>query len=360
MVMLSTKKAELSVLVALASLLIAGCIIPYASDQTYGTLDPSQLDALVGKKKEAIKSKLGQPTYVLGDSYYIYAGFISTTLGFGYFDVVEAHDVARFETEGQTFCYLMVFDADHRMIRHDRKLGDLERCPEYFLSENELKELWRIQALRGDREAAYSLARRFGEQSYLMKLAQSGDSSAALALALRFDDQGPIELLANQGDEESEAALALMEYVLNQNASNSTPDSRYLTVAHEQYERRVGTNHPSEFFDAWAWLCLMASAGFSDAQIEVGDWHLESLWSNWRGWNEADLALLRGVGAQPDNRIAYMWYILADSDDVSEKRRSQQFRAGALSESEITQANSMVSRWRPGDCPSVGRGLIRR
>jgi TPR repeat protein len=59
----------------------------------------------------------------------------------------------------------------------------------------------------------------------------------------------------------------------------------------------------------------------------------------------------------PDNRIAYMWYTLSDSNGNPDALRIRGYTVRDMTTDEITQAEQMVRDWKPGDCPSAEHRL---
>ena len=158
-------------------------------------------------------------------------------------------------------------------------------------------------------------------------LAEGGNTQAMIKLAELTGDLRPLKALAEQGD--LTAAYALSEQL--QVESQTKPE-------------------------ACKWLCIAANGGNGVAQGRVGHWHRTVAWKR-----STDLEWLRGVvGVRPDNRVAYMWYMLADSSGYSTASWKLVYVERALTPDEIAQAKQMFRDWKPGDCPSAEHWLDSR
>jgi len=65
----------------------------------------------------------------------------------------------------------------------------------------------------------------------------------------------------------------------------------------------------------------------------------------------------RELGIRPDNRMAYMWYTLADRNGHTEALSYRNALTTFMSPEEVAQAEQMVRDWQPGDCPSAEHRL---
>ena len=116
-------------------------------------------------------------------------------------------------------------------------------------------------------------------------------------------------------------------------------DAAHAAAAADSYLRAralVATRNP----DVWPLLCTAAEAGHAGAQMELGF------------WQRADLKVPEEFSEplEKDNRLAYVWYRLAELNG-GDATNARQYVANLLTEEERTQANEMVRNWRPGACP---------
>jgi hypothetical protein len=106
---------------------------------------------------------------------------------------------------------------------------------------------------------------------------------------------------------------------------------------------------------AWRSLCEAANEGFIGAQLDIALWHRPPMWAS---MDSAKRQLLRSkIGIQPDNRLSYMWYMLAEQAGSEEAVwQLGQFKNN-MTPDEIAEAEQMVRDWKPGDCPSAEHRL---
>jgi hypothetical protein len=100
---------------------------------------------------------------------------------------------------------------------------------------------------------------------------------------------------------------------------------------------------------AWKWLCQAADRGYENVQIEVAYWHRES---NWEFAQPERIEWLLDAKIRADDRIAYLWYTLAAKGDEKRLRIRDNLFSETLSEKEMAEAKDMVSKWKPGQCPT--------
>ena len=105
---------------------------------------------------------------------------------------------------------------------------------------------------------------------------------------------------------------------------------------------------------AWKWLCKSADHGYGKAQIEVAYWYRES---NWKYADVARLAWIQKAVLHADDRIAYLWYTRAAKGKVSKLEIRDILFQPILSDSELAEADEMVSNWKPGQCEQALLGM---
>jgi hypothetical protein len=243
---------------------------------------------------------------------------------------------------------------DLRYLKALAKKGDREAIF-YLARKYDVTTDLKVLADQGDIEAARELVKLTGESTKaLQRLAESGDLAAATLLARYGNELGPLRSLAESGNREAEYALA-EEFGDDIDVETLAEKGNYI-AAYDRYQLfRSGSETG---LTAWRWLCSAANAGYPRAQAEVGHWHTSTSWDTWKGRNEEGLNLLRRVGAQPDNRIAYMWYTLAASTGGASIQHAREYYfVGLLTDAEKSQAEQMATNWKPGDCPSAEHRL---
>ena len=315
-------------------------------------MDESTLESLIGLNQEQLVGSIGIPDY---------AGWHN-----GYY-VIVYEGAKRYQTEvlmisqyggesvdvGPTkivYCYVLglddsdivqnyesiVGDPDGTSARDrpDRKLGLSDSCLEAVWTPGErdgvsaetaaFKRAQRLgnqldletRAKQGDRKAAFELASEFDDFTYVKVLAQEGDREAAFEMVSEFDDFTFVKVLAQKGD--TVAAFALYELLAE--------------------ERQT-------FAEAWGWLCMAANGSNGEAQGWVGHWHRSVIWQS--GIERLDW-LRNETGIQPDDRVAYMWYSLAELNGYIPARRKRDYVEADISSDEKSQAEQMVRDWKPG------------
>jgi TPR repeat protein len=202
-------------------------------------------------------------------------------------------------------------------------------------------------AEKGNYESAFTLAQEAGELVFLKRLAEQGDYQAAYYLFSLTGNSEFLERLAEQGNERAIAELYRVAAVTTaqdrREALAKSVERGDTKTAYRMYRRNPNT------VNAWRWLCAAANGLHSKAQEKVGYWHRASIWS------KGQIKLLRDVGVRPDDRIAYMWYTLALTEENSSTLLDirDNHIAKQLSNSQIVQAEQMLRDWKPGDCPSA-------
>lgn len=159
-----------------------------------------------------------------------------------------------------------------------------------------------------------------------------------------------LELRSGRGDVESTIELAELTgnlAPLTALAEKGNPTSAY--ALYEQLSRKE-----KSFSVGWRWLCKIANEGDGKAQAEVGYWHRTSVWQ-YSG--DERLNWLPSIGVNPDNRVAYVWYTLADADVADKALTEREFVISDMRDYGITQAEQMLRDWKPGDCPSAEHRL---
>lgn len=239
---------------------------------------------------------------------------------------------------------------DLTALRGLAEQGDVDAAHLLAIDFNDLAPLKEL-AKRGNREAAKELVKLTGKSfGPLEKLAENGDLAAAVFIARNAKELKPLISLAKTRD--SEAARILEDefnvYIFLERDAEIGDSS----AAYELYQRLRKRRNST--VDAWRWLCFAANSGYANAQAEIGSWFRSTTWEIWKDWNENSIDLLRYIGVEPDNQIAYMWYTLAISNgDKSALTVRDCCITRKLSNNEIARANLMAREWKPGDCPSA-------
>jgi len=330
-----------AIVVSLA-VMTAGCIIIPTGTSVSGSIESPKLESLVGSKKAQVLTKIGKPTYLLvsprmRESYYLYE-----------YDVTTHHIGGALIPNPVTFlwpiggrgtrkagklCYVLAFDADQSMVRYeikDARQSDkpvetqadeswLDEpsavCQEYFWSSKELSEMIDIDLTKHNEDVAP-----------LRMLAMEGDPAAAIALTWGTGDITSLKALALNG--ETHAASSLYDEL--------SRDSQTIV-------------------EAWRYLCVAANRGDGKAQEKMGFWYRTTVK---RYPNISELQqIAEETDIYPDNRIAYMWYTLSDSNGNSDALRIREYTVRDMTPEEIGQAEQMVRDWKPGDCPSAEHRL---
>lgn len=325
--------------VLVVALVIAtpGCIIIPTGTSVSGSIESPKLESLVGSEKAQVLTKIGKPTYLLaspklGESYYLYEFDVSERSFRGAlipnpvtFLWPVGGNVTR---KGGKLCYVLAFDAEQSMVRYEikdaRKSDDpveaqmdaswLDEpsavCQEYIWTSKELSEMTDID-----------LRRRMSDVEPLRMLALEGDPIAAITLARWTEDMAPLKALALNGNVYAASRL------------------------YDKYSRDSQT-----IVEAWKYLCVAANNGDGLAQERMGFWFRTTVK---RYPNLGELQrIAEETDIYPDNRIAYMWYTLSDSNGNSVALRIRGYTVRDMSPGEIAEAEQMVRDWKPGDCPS--------
>jgi hypothetical protein len=294
-------------------------------DRETGIIDEPTLESLIGLDKEEVSERIGPPDYsgLRGHSYLmVYQGktTYSTDLYVGAVGPYYIPVGGKTTTSTEIFhCYVIELDENHvvqgynvidnaprgtRRDSSDEQVAPIADCAAAVLTPDERKEA-RIAELEAR--------------------AKAGDTEAIIELAELTGNLAPMKVLANEGN---------------------------LTLAFAVYKQL--SQEAETTADAWRWLCLAANGSNGDAQGRVGHWHSTLVWQ----WGMERLDWLRDeVGIQPDNRVAYMWYILAAASGNSSEDESRESVAEEMTSDEIFQAEQMARDWKPGDCPTVEHRL---
>ena len=177
------------------------------------------------------------------------------------------------------------------------------------------------------------------------RLGPPGETPAFKEVQRTADHQADLEARAKQGDTEAIIELAVLTGNLPQ--LKAMAESGNSEAAYALFEPLSGDRETT--IEAWRWLCKSANAADGKAQEKVGFWHSMAVWLPGGGptfqWYREE------VGIQPDNRIAYMWYALADSNGDSNASDGREFVKADMTPEDIVQAEQMVRDWKPGQCP---------
>jgi hypothetical protein len=228
------------------------------------------------------------------------------------------------------YCYVIELD-EHRAVRShdvvvrstggvskpdssDNTVDSIANCSEAVWRPDERKEVLT--------KAEVQIEARIAE---LEPRARQGDVEATIALAEISGNLGPLQVLARKGNP---------------------------TAAYALYEKL--SREPKAIADAWKWLCKIANESNGEAQTQVGYWQRTSVWQL---SGDDRINSLEDIGIKPDNRVAYMWYTLADSNGDSTSNAQREYIIADMTPDEIVQAEQMVRDWKPGDCPSTEHRL---
>ena len=209
----------------------------------------------------------------------------------------------------------------------------MEEEAEAAIREIKIEELY-LKAEAGDRAAALVLASEFDDITFLGELAQEGDIEFAIWLANR----GDIEPLRKIAEQDIARAQWTMYFLLQED--------------------------PKRVAEAVGWLCRAAARNHKYAQVRLGYVNRETVWRDWLDRPSTTygiaLAWLHSKGFMPDNRVAYMWYTLAEANGEQYARYALDSLTTHMTSEEILQAEQMVRDWKPGDCPSKEHRLEPR
>ena len=92
----------------------------------------------------------------------------------------------------------------------------------------------------------------------------------------------------------------------------------------------------------WDKICLEANAGSGPAQILLAYWHRTDLLTLKAPFFRSKLQL--------DDRVAYMWYRLAEENAAPGATEGRQYMSTRLTPEELVEAEQMALDWKPGQC----------
>ncbi len=322
------------VMVLGSTLMGTGCIsFPVSSTSPVnetGLIDETTLESLIGLDQEEVSEKIGQPDYwgLRGDSYVlVYEGVEtwSTDIYLGGIGPFFIPVFGKFDTDfTEVFhCYVIEMDEFHAVQGSEiivRSSGGITSTEASYYTVDPIVDcaeaVWepdeRDEILAMNAAVAWEAQRKVDEE--VMR-------KAAVAKEARRKADEEAMRMAKNGD--GTAAYAL-----------------YWQLSGER----------QTFAEAWRWLCLAANGGHGEAQRSVGNRHRTLTWQSEierLGWLRDD------VGIQQDNRVAYMWYTLADSSGDLSAIWMRASIESDMAPDEIAQAEQMARDWKPGDCPSV-------
>lgn len=247
-----------------------------------------------------------------------------------------------------------------------RETGNLTYLQK-FADDGDPDAIAALRSIKGDVGWAAKIARASGNSTYLEQLARAGNTEAAFEIAKITGDLSYLEgLMANGNLFAAPDLNAIMGGTAGQIAENAreTGDFSYIerlanlgsSDAQFVIYQNLASNRKS-LRKAWTYLCDAANKGQKDARIEIAWWHMKMYDRNPN--DEERLQWLReDLNLQLDNRVAMMWFRLAETPHTlpSERAalRSLPYR---LSYDESTQSGRMAFVWEPGDCPSAAHRL---
>lgn len=200
------------------------------------------------------------------------------------------------------------------------------RCPVPWTDPKDSKKM---NQLKNAALAAAGNARgaaRLGDVGALERIASDGDAEAAAILAVEHDEPSYALALAAAGDQ----GVGLRVYRRMPKSRRNTPR-------------------------AWSWLCQSAGAGNAEARREIGYWHRSDRQARARRAVRDELGAL---GVDPDDTLAYMWYVLADEagGNAEDSGIPERLRRNVSTE-DAARAERMAGEWNPGECPSAEHRL---
>lgn len=315
--------------VSMVMLVLSGCIayvVPVDSWES-NPLENRDFEQHLGSGKVEVLTDIGEPTYILvsielNESYYLYERKRFVKSEWGHYELVECKiipcdirgDSGRFVDEDGKSCYLLVFDANDVLVRQDSERiryapggpGDVERVD---VPGNPLRTSPELDC----REFYWS-------EEELSKITVT-DTLTDLKRVIRASD--------------ADTAFELYQ---------TLSDNRKTIKA------------------AWVSLCKAANNGHAQAQLEVGLWHRTSVWKQAQAGTNSELQKkLAWIGdalrIQSDDRIAYMWYTLAETNSLQGLAGARDYIADGMTPAQIAQAEQLAHDWKPGDCPSATNQL---
>lgn len=113
------------------------------------------------------------------------------------------------------------------------------------------------------------------------------------------------------------------------------------------YDLTISRSNVADNWDiksVWNNICHEANAGSGPAQILLAYWHRTDLITSKAPLFRSELQL--------DDRVAYMWYRLAEENKALGAIEGRQHMSTRLSHEELIEAEQMAHDWKPGQCPS--------
>lgn len=326
------------------AILVSGCItyvVPVDSWEA-GSLHSVDFENLLGKSKREVSAQIGEPDYVLSsrelrEIYYLYERdrFAETEAGHYYLEECRLIPCGIDGSSGRTTtktgksCYLVAFDAKDTLVRYET---DWIRRVSEGRSENRPSSAEQNAPGQPLRTTPYLDCREFYWSKEDLLEMTSTDSATYL------------EELASAG-----SATAAIDFAM------TTGNPKYLGGDDAFNLYKSFSTERKTVRQAWSMLCHAANGGHGRSQQEVGTWHRASMWNS--GDNERLTWLRADLGIGPDNRVAFMWYTLADKHGDQSGLWLRGFVETDMTAEQISQAEQMVHEWKPGDCPSAEHRL---
>jgi outer membrane protein assembly factor BamE (lipoprotein component of BamABCDE complex) len=341
MLKLISTRITLSVSIAVAFFLLAGCImIPTGSDPAKEVQKKIQL----GSDRKQVLSQLGDPLYTLdaGDSRYLLYSYAGKKGAFMLWHpyiliggLMAAQPAPLHYSDEVVQCLLLEFKNDTLAnAKVKDRIKHTDTCAMPF--EDEIRPPILERLVGGDKKAAIELAKWFHELGPLRKLAWDGDREAAHELALNFDERGPLEELVRKGDLEAKKQLTSIYKNLGVDlgaiygVGNSELYAKAEVGDPEAQLQLYFNNVP----DRKKWLCASADQGHPDACYRLG-----VLYENGH----------EDVGA--DLRQSYKWYILAaKAGHPHGESNANRLRPLLSDYQQLAEAERLVKDWESGKC----------
>ena len=93
------------------------------------------------------------------------------------------------------------------------------------------------------------------------------------------------------------------------------------------------------------WICQAANLGHSQAQLQLGHWYNEDRLKE-DPWPYIDL--------RPDNREAYVWYLLAaKGGNPAAQPFMSYLESGLMTGPDVDEAHNMLAAWSPSGCGAI-------
>ncbi len=321
-----------------------GCIIIPTGTSVSGSIESPELESLVGSKKAQVLAKLGDPSYLLvspkmRESYYLYdydiltqnlwVGLVSVP---GFAILPMGGKVTR---KGGKLCYVLAFDADQSMVRYEIKDARQSDNP----VEPQADESWLDEPSAACQEYVWSSK----------ELSEMID----VDLTKHTEDVAPLRMLAMEGDPAAATALARPQRTENMALLKALALKGKTYAASRVYDKL--SRDSQTIVEAWKYLCIAANRGDGKAQEKMGFWYRTTV-KRYPHLGELQ-RIAEETDIHPDNRIAYMWYTLSDSNGNPDALRIRGYTVRDMTPDEITQAEQMIRDWKPGDCPSAEHRL---